>query len=88
LIDSSIQEVKRMDSLWDVAVDEGVRKGFEQGKEKGREEGLEQGREEGEKKLVQLMQILLNAGKQEEALKVVSDESIRKEYYQKYNIFD
>jgi len=65
-----------MDSLWDVAVDEGLRK------------GLEQGREEGEKKLAQLIQILLNAGKQEEALKIISDESIRKEYYQKYNIFD
>jgi len=68
LIDSSIQEVKRMDSLWDVAVDEGIGKG--------------------EKKLAQLIQILLNAEKQEEVMKVISDESTRKEYYQKYNIFD
>ena len=60
--------------------------GRKQGLEQGLELGKKQGLELGENRMGQLMTILINEGKSEEAALVAKDAEKRKEYYEKYHI--
>ena len=51
-----------------------------------RQQGIEQGIEEGENRLGKLISILMQKGENEIVMQVVQNESLRKEYYQKYGI--
>lgn len=57
-----------------------------EGREEGRAEGREEGRVEGEKRYAELMQILLGAGKVEEAKKVAGDAEYRKSLFEEYKL--
>ena len=56
------------------------------GYKKGVEEGIKQGIEQGENRLGMLIAILMQKGENETIMQVVQNESLRKEYYQKYGI--
>lgn len=43
-------------------------------REKGREEGREEGRESGRKEIIELMNILINSGRQEDMKRAIEDE--------------
>ncbi len=66
--------------------------GEEIGEKRGREIGEKYGRKMGEKtgenRLGQLVTVLMNEGKMEEAALVASDAEVRKEYYKKYHLTD
>lgn len=55
---------------------------------KGRTEGRLEGQLEGEKKLARLMNVLLSAGRTDDAQKAASDEEARKKFYREYGIID
>ena len=65
---------------------EGEAKGRAEGEAKGRAEGEAKGRAEGEARLGNLVAVLLKLGKNEEALKVATDEEFREECYIRYGI--
>ena len=51
-----------------------------------RQQGIEQGIEEGENRLGMLISLLMQKEENEIVMQVVQNESLRKEYYQKYGI--
>lgn len=60
-------------------LEEGRKEGREEGRKEGRKEGREEGRSEGEARIVQLMQILLDTGRNEDISRVLADEIYREE---------
>lgn len=57
------------------------RKGKHEGHEAGLEEGREAGREEGELRLLELMQILMNSGRNEAMTRITTDAEYREQLY-------
>jgi hypothetical protein len=61
-----------------------VNNGVRQGRAEGRAEGIGQG----ENKLARLINELIADNRQEDVVRVTTDEKIRKEMYEKYGITD
>ena len=51
-----------------------MRTSREKGREEGREEGRKEGRESGRKEIIELMNILINSGRQEDMKRAIEDE--------------
>ena len=73
-------------SIYEYNQEEHIRLEREDAFEDGRKLGKEEGREEGENKLGKLVEVLLEEGLDDIVKLVVTDETVRAEYYAKYNI--
>ena len=60
--------------------------GLEQGLKKGLEKGIEQGLEKGESRMIKLIHSLMQDGKNDLIAKVIANQTLRNEYYNKYGI--
>ena len=83
-------------------IEQGREQGWEQGRKKGREEGREKGREEGrvegreqgivegvqkgEARLAVLFGHLLSLGREQDAVRAVSDPEYRRQLYSEFNL--
>lgn len=54
---------------------------YRKGKYEGHEAGRKEGREEGELRLLELMQILTNAGRSEDIMRITTDAEYREQLY-------
>ena len=60
--------------------------GLEQGLKKGLEKGIEKGLEKGESRMIKLIHSLMQDGKNDLIAEVITNQTIRNEYYNKYGI--
>ena len=60
--------------------------GLEQGLKKGLEKGIEQGLEKGESRMIKLIHSLMQDGKNDLIAEVIANQTLRNEYYNKYDI--
>ena len=73
-------------SIYEYDQEEHIRLEREDAFEDGRKLGRELGREEGENRLGKLIKVLLEEGLTDIAKLVATDETVRVDYYSKYNI--
>ena len=67
-------------------LEQGLKKGIEKGIEQGLEKGLEQGLEKGESRMIKLIHSLMQDGKNDLIAEVITNQTLRNEYYNKYGI--
>lgn len=60
--------------------------GYQKGHADGEKTGLARGREEGEQRLSKLLQALMNARRDAEVGRVISDAAYREQLYQEYQL--
>ena len=75
-----------MESSHQQGLEQGLKKGLEQGLKKGIEKGIEQGLEKGESRMIKLIHSLMQDGKNDLIAKVIANQTLRNEYYNKYGI--
>ena len=76
------REMARMDR--ESMIQNSLKEGEERGIEIGIEKGMEIGKKKGENRFAQLMEILLNEGRIQEAQQATTDPTFRKALYEKY----
>lgn len=67
-------------------IERGMAQGLEQGMTQGMKQGIEQGIQEGENRLVQLLRLLKNVGREEDAERAIFDDVYRKQLYEEYKM--
>lgn len=67
-------------------LEEGHREGEKAGLKKGEKEGLKKGFKAGEQRLAQLLQSLMDAGRDAEIGRVISDAAYREQLYREKNL--
>lgn len=78
------REMARMDR--ESMIQNSLKEGEERGIEIGIEKGMEIGKKKGENRFAQLMEILLNEGRIQEAQQATTDPTFRKALYEKYHL--